>query len=179
MILMTLRSGERHGLPLINVLDAEACIYVLGNAEFMRGLPAYDLPVRELGETATRGINEVQQLQGVDRFLARQQIVELMDSFELLAQIEPHTHMVPHGDRSGVIIEPWLTDQWYVDAKNLARPALAAVHRARRSSFPRIGRRPIFNGSKTFSLGASRVSSGGAIKSQLGMDQNSRVLRVF
>ena len=128
--------GKRHGLPLINVLDAEACIYVLGNAEFMRGLPAYDLPVRELGETATRGINEVQQLHGVDRFLARQKIVELMDSFELLAQIEPHTHMVPHGDRSGVTIEPWLTEQWYVDAKTLAQPALAAVHEGRTKFIP-------------------------------------------
>ena len=45
----------------------------------------------------------------------------------LLAKIEPHAHMVPHGDRSGAVIEPWLTDQWYVDAKTLAQPALAAV----------------------------------------------------
>ena len=43
------------------------------------------------------------------------------------AKIEPNAHMVPHGDRSGVVIEPWLTDQWYVDAKTLAQPALAAV----------------------------------------------------
>ena len=45
----------------------------------------------------------------------------------LLAKIEPHAHSVPHGDRSNAVIEPWLTDQWYVDAKTLAGPALAAV----------------------------------------------------
>ena len=48
-----------------------------------------------------------------------------------LARIEPSAHMVPHGDRSGVVIEPWLTDQWYVDAKTLAQPALAAVRDGR------------------------------------------------
>ena len=45
----------------------------------------------------------------------------------LLARIEPHAHAVPHGDRSNAVIEPWLTDQWYVDAKTLAGPALDAV----------------------------------------------------
>ena len=50
-----------------------------------------------------------------------------MEALGLLDKIEPHTHMVPHGDRSGVVIEPYLTDQWYVDAKTLAQPAIAAV----------------------------------------------------
>ena len=64
---------------------------------------------------------------GQDRFVARLRIVEMMALAGLLAKIEPHAHMVPHGDRSNAVIEPWLTDQWYVDAKTLAEPALAAV----------------------------------------------------
>ena len=51
----------------------------------------------------------------------------MLEAQGLLEKIEPHTHAVPHGDRSGVVIEPWLTDQWYVDAKTLAEPAIAAV----------------------------------------------------
>ena len=50
-----------------------------------------------------------------------------LEDFGFLEKIEPNTHMVPHGDRSGVVIEPYLTDQWYVDAKTLAQPAIAAV----------------------------------------------------
>ena len=50
-----------------------------------------------------------------------------LEDFGFLEKIEPNTHMVPHGDRSGVVIEPYLTDQWYVDAKTMAQPAIAAV----------------------------------------------------
>ena len=54
-----------------------------------------------------------------------------------LAKIEPHAHSVPHGDRSNAAIEPWLTDQWYVDAKTLAEPALAAVRDGRTQFVPK------------------------------------------
>jgi valyl-tRNA synthetase len=64
---------------------------------------------------------------GVDRFEARKRIVVLMALEGRLQKIEPHQHAVPHGDRSQAVVEPWLTDQWYVDAKTLAQPALAAV----------------------------------------------------
>ena len=50
-----------------------------------------------------------------------------MEELELLEKIEPHALTVPHGERSNVVIEPWLTEQWYVDAATLAKPALAAV----------------------------------------------------
>ena len=80
----------------------------------------------------------------------------------------------------GVVIEPWLTDQWYVDAKTLAAPALAAVRDGKTKFHSRkIGKRPISIGSKTSSHGAFHVSSGGAIKSQPGMDQNSRCQECF
>ena len=66
-------------------------------------------------------------MHGLDRFVARKKIVERLEAMGLLDKIEPHTNMVPHGDRSDAVIEPYLTDQWYVDAKTLAKPALAAV----------------------------------------------------
>ena len=64
---------------------------------------------------------------GLDRYEARRQVVADFTALGLLDKVEPHVHMVPHGDRSGVPIEPWLTDQWYVDAATLAGPALEAV----------------------------------------------------
>jgi valyl-tRNA synthetase len=67
------------------------------------------------------------ELRGCDRFEARVEIVKMLAGLSLLEKIEPHTHMVPHGDRSGAVIEPRLTEQWYADAKTLAQPALEVV----------------------------------------------------
>lgn len=64
---------------------------------------------------------------GLDRFEARKKVVEAIEAAGLLVQIEDRTIQTPYGDRSGVVIEPWLTDQWYVDAETLARPAIEAV----------------------------------------------------
>ena len=69
----------------------------------------------------------LESLHGLSREEARKAVIAAMEQRGLIAMIEPHEHQVPHGDRSGVVIEPWLTDQWYVDAKTLAAPALAAV----------------------------------------------------
>jgi valyl-tRNA synthetase len=106
--------GRRHNLPQISVLDKEACLALVGNEDYLRGLPE---GAAELAE----------ELHGADRFAARKMIVARLEDFGFLERIEPNTHMVPHGDRSGVVIEPYLTDQWYVDAKTLAQPAIAAV----------------------------------------------------
>ena len=106
--------GRRHNLPQISVLDQEGCLALLDNEDYLRALP----------EAAQQLAAE---LHGVERFAARRQIVARLEDFGFLEKIEPHTHMVPHGDRSGVVIEPYLTDQWYVDAKTLAQPAIAAV----------------------------------------------------
>ncbi|HEV8014918.1 MAG TPA: valine--tRNA ligase, partial [Stellaceae bacterium] len=67
------------------------------------------------------------QYRGLDRFAARKQIVADLEAQGLVAKIDPHNLMVPYGDRSGVVIEPWLTDQWYVNAAELAKAAVAAV----------------------------------------------------
>ncbi|MEW5421053.1 valine--tRNA ligase [Amorphus sp. 3PC139-8] len=109
--------GRRHDLAMINILDEEARLFLEGNDAFLAGV----------GDD--ENFADVMALNGIDRFKAREAIVALMEARGLLAEIENHVHMVPHGDRSGVVIEPFLTDQWYVDAKTLAKPAIEAVKR--------------------------------------------------
>ena len=104
--------GRRHGLAAINVLDPEARIALAGNAAFLA-----DAQPEE----------EALALDGLDRDAARTRVVALMEARGRLRLIEPNTHAVPHGDRSGVVIEPYLTDQWYVNVKPLAERALQAV----------------------------------------------------
>jgi valyl-tRNA synthetase len=116
--------GNRHGLHRISVLDREGRLELVGNEDYLHDLP----------EGASQFAEE---FHGVERFAARKRIVERLDSFGFIERIEPHTHMVPHGDRSGVVIEPYLTDQWYVDAKTLARPALAAVRSGETTFVPK------------------------------------------
>ncbi|WP_281932032.1 valine--tRNA ligase [Methylocystis iwaonis] len=118
--------GKRHGLRLINVLDAQARMTLAANAEFHEGVDSSE----ELVAT-------VAALDGHDRFDARKRVVEMMEERGLLDGIDDHKHMVPHGDRSNAVLEPRLTDQWYVDAKTLAQPALAAVRDGRTSFVPK------------------------------------------
>ncbi|MBS0243345.1 MAG: valine--tRNA ligase, partial [Proteobacteria bacterium] len=103
--------GKRHPeqlMPPINILDA-------------RGKLTDDVPA---------------PYRGLDRFEARKQIVADLEAEGLLEKIEPNTHSVPHAQRGDAVIEPWLTDQWYVDAATLAKPALAAVHEGRTRFVP-------------------------------------------
>ncbi|MGY3459043.1 valyl-tRNA synthetase [Bradyrhizobium sp. LM3.4] len=116
--------GNRHGLRRISVLDKEGCLDLLDNEDYLRDLP----------EGAAHFAEEFHK---VDRFAARKRIVERLDSFGFVERIEPHTNMVPHGDRSGTVIEPYLTDQWYVDAKTLAKPAMAAVRSGETTFVPK------------------------------------------
>ena len=117
--------GKRHKLPLINIFDGEAHLDLVGNEAFLAGL------------TPSADLDAVLALHGIDRFTARKRIIAMMEERGLLDQIEPNTHVVPHGDRSGVVIEPWLTDQWYVDAKTLAQPALEAVRGGKTQFVPK------------------------------------------
>ena len=118
--------GKRHGLRLVNVLDAEARVTLRDNEEFFEGFAASG----ELDAT-------VEALDGLDRFKARARVVAMMDERGLLAEIADNIHSVPHGDRSHAVLEPRLTDQWYVDAKTLAQPALAAVRDGRTNFVPK------------------------------------------
>lgn len=91
--------GKRHNLPMFNILTIDAAI----NDE---------VP---------------EKYRGLDRYDARKQIVKELESLELMEKIEPHKLMVPRGDRSGAVVEPFLTDQWYVKVEELAKPAIEAV----------------------------------------------------
>ena len=116
--------GRRHNLPQISVLSQEGKLTLVGNEEYLRALPEGALQLAE-------------ELHGLDRFAARKQIVARLDDFGFLERVEPNTHMVPHGDRSGAVIEPYLTDQWYVDARTLAQPAIAAVRQGATTFVPK------------------------------------------
>ena len=91
--------GKRNNLEIINILTDDACINENAPAVY----------------------------QGLDRFEARKKIVEDMEALGLVETIEPHKLKVPRGDRSGVVIEPYLTSQWYVAVQSLADPAIKAV----------------------------------------------------
>jgi valyl-tRNA synthetase len=117
--------GKRHNLPQINIFSTEAKLQLKDNAEFVAGVPASaDL-------SATLSMN------GIDRFAARKAILARLEEKGLVDKIEPQSHVVPHGDRSNVVIEPYLTDQWYVNAKELAKPAIAAVRSGKTKFIPK------------------------------------------
>ena len=108
--------GKRHNLPLLNIFDKNAAVLAKAqvfnidgsvNTEIDGSLPA--------------------AYAGLDRFEARKQIVAAFEAAGLLESIDAHALKVPKGDRSGTIIEPWLTDQWYVSTKPLAEKAIAVV----------------------------------------------------
>ena len=101
--------GRRHELEAINVLDE-------------RGVTNDNVPLK---------------YRGLDRFDARDQVVADLQSLGLVDSIEEHPHVVPYGDRSNTVIEPRLTDQWYVDAKTLAAAAIKAVEDGRTRFIPR------------------------------------------
>jgi valyl-tRNA synthetase len=91
--------GKRHNLPMINIMTLDAALN-----------DSVPLPYR-----------------GLDRFAAREKILADMDAIGLIERIEPHQLTVPRGDRSNAILEPLLTDQWFVEIKPLAAPAIRAV----------------------------------------------------
>ena len=129
--------GKRHeaeGVRAINILDAQGQVTLKGNVDFFEGL-----------ESDNDHARLIAAVDGQDRFIARSRIVEMMALAGLLAKIEPHAHAVPHGDRSNVVIEPWLTDQWYVDAKTLAEPAIAAVREGKTQFVPKTWEKTYFD----------------------------------
>ena len=108
--------GRRHDLELVNIFDQDAAI-------------------SDAAPEAYRGL---------DRFEARDKILAELETLNLIEKVDEHTHVVPYGDRSGVVIEPWLTDQWYVDAATLAKPAIEAVKSGRTVFVPKQWERTYF-----------------------------------
>jgi valyl-tRNA synthetase len=101
--------GRRHGLDMINIFDQDA----------------------RINDNAPEGYR------GLLRFEARKKVLADLEAFGLIEKVEDHTLMVPHHDRSGVVVEPWLTDQWYANAGKLATPAIAAVETGQTVFVPR------------------------------------------
>jgi valyl-tRNA synthetase len=116
--------GQRHGLAMPSILDRQACI-TLAEIE------------GELAERPGADLDFVRGLAGQTREAARSAIVARLSELGFLDKVEPHTHQVPTGDRSGVVIEPLLTVQWYCNAEVLARPAIAAVEQGRTEFVPK------------------------------------------
>lgn len=111
--------GKRHNLPLITIFDSKA--HILAN----ESIPS--------------------AYRGMERFAARKAILADLDACGALRASKPLIHTVPHGDRSGVPIEPWLTWQWYVDAKTLAKPAIEAVRSGATKFVPENWSKTYFN----------------------------------
>jgi valyl-tRNA synthetase len=142
--------GKRHGLAIINIFDRQAHL-----------LPKFDVATvtgpdgAQTHHLRAIGINDPQSeigyddlpegLVGLERFVARKQIVARLEEKGIVEKIEPHTNVVPHGDRSNVVIEPFLTDQWYVNAAELAKPAIAAVRDGKTNFIPKNWETTYFN----------------------------------
>src|SRR5918911_527315 len=101
--------GRRHALEAINIFDRDA----------------------HLNDAVP------EKYRGLERFAARKAVLADLEAEDLIEKVEDQVHMVPHGDRSGEIIEPWLTDQWFCNAAELAGPAIEAVERGRTQFVPR------------------------------------------
>lgn len=107
--------GKRHSLPMINIMDPEA--------NLLATTPVLDTNGRETGETYSLP----EGFANLERFAARKAIVAKYEELGYLEGIKPHDLKVPYGDRGGVVIEPYLTDQWYVDVKDMAKTSLEVV----------------------------------------------------
>jgi valyl-tRNA synthetase len=138
--------GKRHNLVMVNIFNKDArlfradepkhayeVIYLPKATEGTLALQELDVMAPYQGKSPAELVNLFipQPLQGLDRFAARKLIVAQAETEGWLEKIEPHTLKVPRGDRSGVVIEPWLTDQWYVKTAQLAQPAIRAVEDGR------------------------------------------------
>jgi valyl-tRNA synthetase len=133
--------GKRHGLDQISIFTPEAKLKASEFDDFTFGHRAPGTPAGTVLADEAKGRPTIdlipEDLRGLDRFDARKRIVAMLEEQGLIEKIEPYVHTVPHGDRSGVVIEPFLTDQWYVDAKTLAKPAIDAVKRGRTVFVPK------------------------------------------
>ena len=126
--------GRRNNLRIINIMTQQAEILLKENDDFLDGLTMTD--------TLESLINT---LDHIDRFEARKKILEMMEEGGYLAGVDDHPHMVPHGDRGGVPIEPMLTDQWYVNAAVLAKPAIEAIKNGTTTIIPKNWEKTYFN----------------------------------
>ena len=117
--------GQRHGLAMPSVLDADGRVDVSEIADALRAVEGVADP------------DFVRGLAGQSREAGRAAIVTALERLGFLERVEPHVHQVPHAERGGAVVEPRLTTQWYCDAKRLAGPATLAVEQGRVQFVPR------------------------------------------
>ncbi|MEI7385772.1 valine--tRNA ligase [Pectobacterium versatile] len=118
--------GKRHQLPMVNILTFDG--------DIRQSAEIFDTN----GEASTTCSSDIPEaFQGLERFAARKALVAAFDELGLLEEIKAHDLTVPYGDRGGVVIEPMLTDQWYVRAAVLAKPAVEAVEDGRIQFVPK------------------------------------------
>ena len=127
------RAGFKAG-EMLNMLDAEA--KVVQTSDELIPEAFFSVIVDDDGHAVQSGLN---------RFEARNLVIKLIDEADLREKVEDRTIQTPYGDRSGVAIEPWLTDQWYVDAETLAKPAIEAVRSGKINVVPRSWEKTYFN----------------------------------
>ncbi len=158
--------GKRHHLPQISVLDSEAKLNLVRNVDFIFSVVSLksdlkdvffnidqfdrsDFRSRVVAQLRSEGYLQLaeiaEQFDGIERFVVRKKIVDRLQQLDLLADTVPHQHVVPHGDRSNVVVEPYLTEQWYVNAKDLAKPAIIAVREGKTKFIPDIWERTYFD----------------------------------
>ena len=125
--------GKRNRLRQINVITQEARLFLKGNPDFLQGL------------SQSTAIEPVLAMDGERLSDVRKKLVSELSERGFVDKIEPHSHVVPHGDRSNVVIEPFLTDQWYVNAKKMAEPAIAAVREGKTNFVPKNWETTYFN----------------------------------
>ena len=118
--------GQRHSLPMINMLTTNGDVRHSPECVNSDGSDNHDL-----------GATIPEKYRGMERFAARREIIADFEALGLLESIEENDMTVPYGDRGGVVIEPMLTNQWYVDAKKLAGPAIEAVEDGRINFVPK------------------------------------------
>ncbi len=122
--------GLRHKLKVINIFDTSANIEITNNQDFLEGIkPSVD----------------IFQLNGLERFEARKRILETLDKQGFLEAEKEDTHFVPHGDRSKVVVEPYLTTQWFVDSKKIVQEAIDVVRRNEIEIIPERDKKVYFN----------------------------------
>ena len=126
--------GKRHQAQLINIFDKSAAVLPAAEAFDYSGQP-----LESFDGTLPEGYA------GLDRFDARKKVIAEFDDAGLLDSIKDHTLMVPRGDRSGAVVEPWLTDQWYVAATKMAQPAIDAVKDGRIEFVPKMYENEYYN----------------------------------
>ena len=131
-------------LPMINILTFDG--------DIRESAEVYDTKGNESDVYSSEIPAEFQKL---ERFAARKAIVAAVDALGLLEEIKPHDLTVPYGDRGGVVIEPMLTDQWYVRADVLAKPAVEAVENGSIQFVPKQYENMYFSGCATFRTGVS------------------------